>query len=192
MYNSLNQYRSYTSGGPCPCFILSRIMLRESARATVSLPWLGTLSTSWNCTTFTLHETSWDCTTFTLHDLANFYVESVTAHRIKTNDHSCFHNRWPNSKTKLKLNHFWEQGGLLVFWGALRSLRILHIGRIGSALSTLLKPPSFSALFSLKTKLLCCCADMILLLKTLCFMLDSIYLLWVVQIVVIKYGFNDN
>ncbi len=43
-----------------------------------------------------------DCTTFTLHDLAIFNVESGTAHRIKINDHSCFHNRWPNLKTKPK------------------------------------------------------------------------------------------
>ncbi len=46
-----------------------------------------------------------DCTTFTLHDLTDFYVERVTAHRIKINYHSCFHNSWPNSKTKLKLKH---------------------------------------------------------------------------------------
>ncbi len=48
------------------------------------------------------------------------------------NYHSCFHSRWPNSKTKLKWNHLWEQGAP---WcsGALRSLRILCIGRIGSA-----------------------------------------------------------
>ncbi len=33
---------------------------------------------------------SWarDCTTFTLHDLTDFYVEMVTLHRIKINDHS--------------------------------------------------------------------------------------------------------
>ncbi len=43
-----------------------------------------------------------DCTKFTLQDFADFYVESVTAHHIKINDHSCFHNRWPNSKTKQK------------------------------------------------------------------------------------------
>ncbi len=66
-----------------------------------------------------------------------FYVERVTAHRIKRNDHSCFHNRLPNSKTQLKLNHLWEQGGL-VFRGALRSLRILRIGRIGSMASSIL------------------------------------------------------
>ncbi len=36
-----------------------------------------------------------ECTTFTLHDFTDFYVERVTAHRIKIND-SCFHNRWPN------------------------------------------------------------------------------------------------
>ncbi len=39
-------------------------------------------------------------------------------HCIKINYHSCFHNIWPNSKTP---------PGVL---GALRSLRILHIGRI--------------------------------------------------------------
>ncbi len=62
----------------CPCFTPSRIALKESARETVSLLRLGTLSK------------------FTLYDLADFYVESVTAHHIKRNDHSCFHNRWPN------------------------------------------------------------------------------------------------
>ncbi len=45
---------------------------------------------------------------FTLHDLTDFYVERVTAHP---------HNLWPNSKTKLKLKHLWEQGGPLVFRG---------------------------------------------------------------------------
>ncbi len=29
---------------------------------------------------------------------------------IKRIGHSCFHNRWPNSKTKLKWKHIWEQG----------------------------------------------------------------------------------
>ncbi len=43
-----------------------------------------------------------DCTIFTLHSLTDFYIERVTAHRIKIYDHSCFHNLWPNSKTKLK------------------------------------------------------------------------------------------
>ncbi len=58
-------------------------------------------------------------------------------------------------------------------------------------LSTLLKPPSFLALFSLKKKLLrtlCTCETV----TENCFMLDSIYLSWVFQIVVIKYGFNNN
>ncbi len=70
-----------------------------------------------------------DCRTFTLQD---FYIESVTAHRIRRNDHSCFHNSWLNSKTKLKLKHLLEQGGPLVFRGPYASLRILRIGRIGS------------------------------------------------------------
>ncbi len=47
----------------------------------------------------------------------DFYVERVTVHRIKINDHSCFHNRLPSSKTKLNLKHLWEQGGPLVFRG---------------------------------------------------------------------------
>ncbi len=57
------------------------------------------------------------CMIFTLHDLTDLYVERVTAHRIKINHHSCFHNLWPNSKTKLKLKHLCEQGGPLVFRG---------------------------------------------------------------------------
>ncbi len=69
----------------------------------------------------------WHCMTFTLHDLTNFYVERVTVHRIKINDHSCFHNSWPNSKTNLRAR------GPPGVSGALRSLRILRIGRIGSA-----------------------------------------------------------
>ncbi len=39
-----------------------------------------------------------------------FYVDWVTAHCIKINDYSCFHNLLPNSKTKLKWKHLWEQG----------------------------------------------------------------------------------
>ncbi len=79
----------------CPCFTPSRIALAEGARETVSLR--GTLSTHY----FFFFQTR-DCTTFTLQD---FYIESVTAHRIKINNHSCFHNSWPNSKSKLKLKH---------------------------------------------------------------------------------------
>ncbi len=47
----------------------------------------------------------------------DFYIKSVTAHVIKRNDHSCFHNSWTNSKIKIKLKHLWEQGGPLVFRG---------------------------------------------------------------------------
>ncbi len=46
-----------------------------------------------------------------------FYVERVTAHRIKINDYSCFHNLWPNSKTKLKWKYLWEQGVPWCFGG---------------------------------------------------------------------------
>ncbi len=76
----------------CPCFTPSRIALAEGARETVSLR--GTF--------FFFFLQTRDCTTFTLQD---FYIESVKAHRIKINDHSCFHNSWPNSKSKLKLKH---------------------------------------------------------------------------------------
>ncbi len=40
---------------------------------------------------FRLEPLSRDCTTFTLHDLTNLYVERMTAHCIKINDHSCLH-----------------------------------------------------------------------------------------------------
>ncbi len=81
----------------CPCFTPSRIALAEGAREAISLR--GTLSTRFF---FVVFSQTGDCTTFTLQD---FYIESVTVHRIKRNDHSCFHNSWPNSKTKLNLKH---------------------------------------------------------------------------------------
>ncbi len=83
---------------------------------------LGTLSTLF----FSLEQETF--TTFTLHDFTDFYVERATAHRIKINDHSCFHNRRPNSKTKLKSSL--RARGVS---GAQRSWHILRIGRIGSA-----------------------------------------------------------
>ncbi len=46
-----------------------------------------------------------------------FYVERLTAHHIKIIDNSCFHNRWPTSKTKLNENIFESKGGTLVFLG---------------------------------------------------------------------------
>ncbi len=75
------------------CFTLSRISLTESARETISPP---------RFVFFVSHAR--DCTTFTLHDLTDFYIERVTAHGIKIIDHSCFHNHWPASKTKLNEN----------------------------------------------------------------------------------------
>ncbi len=51
------------------------------------------------------------------------------------NDHSCFSSCWPNSKTKLKWNHLWKQGGPPGVSRALCSVRILCIGRIGSVTS---------------------------------------------------------
>ncbi len=79
------------------------------ARETVSLR--GKLPTRFFFFFFFKQET---VQTFTLQD---FYIESVTAHRIKINDHSCFHDSWPNSKSKLKLKHLWEQGGPWCFGG---------------------------------------------------------------------------
>ncbi len=76
-----------------------------------------------------------DCTIFTLHSLSDFYVERVTAHRIRY-DHSCFHNLWPNYKTKLKLKPLWKQGGSLVFRGLRSYAALLRIGRIGSGSSS--------------------------------------------------------
>ncbi len=81
----------------CPCYTPSRIALAEGAQETVSLR--GTLSARFFL--FFVFQTR-DCTTSTLQ---YFYIESVTAHHIKINDHSCFHNSWPNSKSKLKLKH---------------------------------------------------------------------------------------
>ncbi len=121
----------------CPCFTPSRIALAESARETIIFPRLGKLSTRF----FFFKVRARDCTTFTLHDLADFYVESVTAHRIKRNDHSCFHNRWPKSKTKLKLKTSLRARGPPGVSGALRSLRILRIGRIGSGPRDCSQPP---------------------------------------------------
>ncbi len=55
-----------------------------------------------------------DCTTFMLHDLADFYVESVTAHRIKRMIIHVFYNRWPKSnKTKIKTS----LRAMRCFWG---------------------------------------------------------------------------
>ncbi len=62
---------------------------------------------------------------------SSLYVERVTAHHVKRYDHSSFHNLLPNFKTKQKFKHLWEQGCFGVS-GALRSLHILRIGRIGS------------------------------------------------------------
>ncbi len=64
-----------------------------------SLPHLRMLSTNY------FFSRARDCTIFTLHSLTDFYIERVTAHLIKIYDYSCFHNLWPNSKTKLKLKH---------------------------------------------------------------------------------------
>ncbi len=74
-----------------------------------------------------------DCMIFTLHSLTNFYVERVTAQRIKNICSFMFSELLakPQNETKIKtyLGARWPPG----VSGALRSLRILHIGRIGSA-----------------------------------------------------------
>ncbi len=73
----------------CPCFTPSQIALAEGARETVSL----------SVSRFFFFLVNSLC------QETDFYVERVIAHRIKINDHLCFHNRLPNSKTKLKLKH---------------------------------------------------------------------------------------
>ncbi len=77
----------------CNAFVCVSLRLNRARGKRSSLPRLHILSTGF-CV-------SWarDCTIFTLHSLTDFYVERVTAHRIKRYDHSCFHNLWPNSKT---------------------------------------------------------------------------------------------
>ncbi len=83
----------------CLCFTLSRIELTESAH-------LSCCSVRFQLFFITRAR---DFTIFTLHNLNIFYIERVTAHRIKINYDSCFHNLWPNSKTKRKFN--WCFGG---------------------------------------------------------------------------------
>ncbi len=56
-----------------------------------------------------------------LYDIhvTRFYIESVTAHRIKINDHSCFHNSWPiQIKTKIKTSL--RAGGPWCFGGPMQ------------------------------------------------------------------------
>ncbi len=67
-----------------------------------------------------------------LHDLSYFLRREGDSAPHKIIDHSCFHNHWPASKTKLNENLFESKGAPGVS-GALRSLRILRIGRTGSA-----------------------------------------------------------
>jgi len=69
---------------------------------------------------------------FTLHDLTYFYIERVTAHRIKKKIIHVFITSGQTPKQKLKLKHFWARGPPGVS-GTLRSLHILRISRIGSA-----------------------------------------------------------
>ncbi len=69
-----------------------------------------------------------DCTTFTLHDLTDFYVERVTAHRIKINYYSL-----AKLKTKQKCENSLGARRPPGVSGALCSLCILCKGRIGSA-----------------------------------------------------------
>ncbi len=103
-----------------PCFTPSRIALTDSARETVSLP---------HFLFFLSHAR--DCTTFTLHDLTDFYVERVTAHHIKITIINFFITAGQLQKWNQSENIFETKGAPGVS-GALRSLRILRIRRIGS------------------------------------------------------------
>ncbi len=62
----------------CPCFHLESRSRKELEKQ--SLPWLVHFQ-------LVFFSQTRDCMTFTLHDLTDFYVERVTAHRIKINDH---------------------------------------------------------------------------------------------------------
>ncbi len=61
------------------------------------------------------------CKTFTLHDLTDFYVEMVTAHRIKINYHFL-----AKLKNKTKIKTYLGARGPPGVSGALRSLCILR------------------------------------------------------------------
>ncbi len=78
----------------CPCFTPSRIALEKQYLFHGSV-----------CFQHVFLSRARDCMTFTLLDLTDFCFERVAVHHIRINDHSCFHNCWPNSKTKLKLKH---------------------------------------------------------------------------------------
>ncbi len=68
---------------------MQRICVSIHLESRSSLPRLRTLSNR-----------ARDGTIFTLHNLTDFYADTEY-------DHSCFHNLWPNSKTKLKVKHLW-------------------------------------------------------------------------------------
>ncbi len=89
--------------GFCPRFSPCRIVLTEHAREIVSFA----------VRSFFMQETV-RCSRYMIW--LTFYVERVTAHHIKIMYHSCFHNRWPTSKTKPKWKYRWDQGPL-VFCG---------------------------------------------------------------------------
>ncbi len=115
----------------CPCFTPLRIALTESARETVSLPRLAMLSTR-----FFLFRTR-DFTTFTLHDFTDFCIERPTAPRYyKLSFISA------GQIQKLWTLALWARVPPRVS-GALRSLCILRIGRIGSVP---IKPQTFFSL----------------------------------------------
>ncbi len=72
-----------------------------------------------------------DFTTFTLHDLTDFYVERATApHYNKLITHVFIAAGQIQNKTKIKT--YLRARDPPGFSGALRSLRILRLGRIGS------------------------------------------------------------
>jgi len=91
----------------CLCFTPSRSVLAESAH-------LFRSSLSFQLVFFSRAR---DCMIFTLHDLTYFYIERVTAHRIKKKIIHVFITSGQTPKRKVKLKHFWEQGAPLVFQG---------------------------------------------------------------------------
>ncbi len=66
-----------------------------------------------------------------------------------------------NTSFRYYMERRWKQNAIESFLKTVRTFRgnsYIHIIHVYNSLSTLLKPPSFSALFSLKTKLLVVCS----------------------------------
>ncbi len=100
-----------------PCFTPFWIALVESPRGTVSLPRLAMLST--RC--FSLKQETLD-THITGFDW--FLPREGDSTALQINYHSCFHNRWPNSK----IGRIGSAYGFGMTWGWVINDRIFILG----------------------------------------------------------------